>query len=69
MMVFVSFAAKQKQSKRRTRRASGAATAPRAQTSSPARLGRNKWYNTDIGNKRRMNTMELNGPKEDLLSI
>ena len=35
----------------------------------PARWGRNKWYNTDIGNKRRMNTMELNGPKEDLLSI
>ena len=35
----------------------------------PARLGRNKWYNTDIGNKRRMNTMELDGPKEDLLSI
>ena len=35
----------------------------------PARWGRNKWYNTGIGNKRRMNTMELNGSKEDLLSI
>ena len=35
----------------------------------PARWRRNKWYNTDIGNKRRMNTMEFNGPKEDLLSI
>ena len=35
----------------------------------PARWGRNKWYNIDIGNKRRMNTMELNGPKEDVLSI
>ena len=40
-----------------------------ATRSSPARWGRNKWYNIDIGNKRRMNTMELNGPKEDLLSI
>ena len=40
-----------------------------AARNSPARWGRNKWYNTDIGSERRANTMELNGTKEGLLSI